>query len=60
MSVTQTQVTTPDQDMKKGATEDERPTKGTNAPGLDGEGLPNDKKKIAEDAAAARADKTQG
>ena len=52
--------TSPDQDLKKGATEDERPSEGTNAPALDDQGLPNDAKAIAEDAVGAREDKTQG
>ncbi len=54
------ETTTRDQDIHKGATEDERPAKTTNAPALDANGLPNDKKKIAEEAVAARADGTQG
>jgi hypothetical protein len=58
--MTTTATTSRDQDIHKGAIEDERPTQTTNAPALDAEGLPNDKKKIAEDAAAARADGTQG
>jgi hypothetical protein len=52
--------TTRDQDIRKGATEDERPVESKNAPALDDEGLPNDKKKIAEEALGAREDKTQG
>lgn len=52
--------TSPDQDIHKGALEDGCPSGETNAPGLDDEGLPNDEKAIAEDAAGARADGTQG
>ena len=52
--------TSRDQDIDKGATEDERPSPTTNAPALDGDGLPNDEKAIAEDALGARADGTQG
>ena len=52
--------TSRDQDIHKGATEDERPTKTTNAPALDANGLPNDKKTIAENAVAARADGIKG
>jgi hypothetical protein len=58
--MTKETTTSRDQDIHKGAIEDERPTKTTNAPALDANGLPNDKKKIAEDAVAARADGTQG
>jgi hypothetical protein len=49
-----------DQDISKGATEDEKPSTTTNAPGLNDQGLPNDPKAIAEDAVGARADKTVG
>ena len=58
--MTKEATTSRDQDIHKGAIEDERPSKGTNAPALDANGLPNDKKKIAEDAVAARADETTG
>jgi hypothetical protein len=49
-----------DADLSKGATEDERPSATTNAPGLDDDGLPNDETAIAEDALGARADGSQG
>lgn len=49
-----------DPDGRKGAVEDGRPCVATNAPGLDGDGLPNDETAIAEDARGARADGTQG
>jgi len=49
-----------DQDIHKGVIEDGRPTKATNAPALDKEGMPNDKIAIAESAIAARADGTPG
>lgn len=49
-----------DQDVHKGATEDERPSATTNAPGLDDDGLPNDETAIAQDALGAREDGTQG
>jgi hypothetical protein len=52
--------TSRDQDIHKGALEDGRPSGATNAPGLDGNGLPNDETAIAEDALGAREDKTQG
>jgi hypothetical protein len=52
--------TSRDQDIHKGAVEDEAAGKATNAPALDANGLPNDKKKIAEDALGAREDKTTG
>lgn len=55
--------TTPgrDQDMHKGAKEDDRPgPKRSDAPGLDKNGMPNDAAKIAEDAVGARTDQTQG
>lgn len=54
------ETTTRDQDIRKGATEDERPSGATNAPALDANGLPNDEKRIAEDSVGARADGTQG
>lgn len=49
-----------DQDVHKGATEDERPSTTTNAPGLDDNGLPNDETAIAQDALGAREDGSQG
>jgi hypothetical protein len=49
-----------DQDVRKGAMEDDRPLFTTNAPGLDDEGLPNDEIAIAEQAMGARADGSQG
>jgi hypothetical protein len=49
-----------DHDGSKGAIEDERPSDGTNAPGLDSEGMPNDDTAITEDALGARSDGTQG
>jgi hypothetical protein len=49
-----------DHDSSKGAIEDERPSEGTNAPGLDSEGMPNDERAITEDALGARSDGTQG
>jgi hypothetical protein len=58
--MTKDATTSRDQDIHKGAIEDGRPSKATNAPALDANGLPNDKKKIAEEALAAREDKTQG
>jgi len=51
---------TRDQDIHKGAMEDERPSPTTNAPGLDDDGLPNDETAIAEDAIGAREDGSQG
>jgi hypothetical protein len=55
-----TPVTSRDQDIQKGATEDGRPSQTTNAPGLDDDGLPNDETAIAQDALGAREDCTQG
>ena len=52
--------TSRDQDLHKGAMEDGRPSGTTNAPGLDGNGLPNDETAIAEDALGAREDRSQG
>ena len=49
-----------DQDIHKGAMEDEQPAATTNAPGLDDEGLPNDETAIAEDSLGAREDESQG
>jgi hypothetical protein len=46
--------------MHKGATEDDHPCAGSNAPGLDDDGLPNDEIAIAEDAIGAREDGSQG
>jgi hypothetical protein len=53
-------ITTRDHDSGKGAIEDERPSEGTNAPGLDNNGMPNDETAITEDALGARQDGTQG
>ena len=53
-------VVTRDHDTHKGATEDERSRAGTNAPGLDENGMPDDEIAIAEDALGARADGSQG
>jgi hypothetical protein len=57
---TPTATTSRDHDGSKGAIEDERPSEGTNAPGLDNEGMPNDERAITEDALGARSDGTQG
>ncbi len=56
---------TPDQDESKGAVEGDRPTdkqqSNRNAVGaLDQNGLPKNKKKIAEDVIGANEDETQG
>lgn len=52
---------TTDHDARKGAMEEERPEpNGPGAPGLDGNGLPNDETAIAQDAVGARQDRTQG
>jgi hypothetical protein len=53
-------VTSRDQDIHKGVLEDGGPSGATNAPGLDGNGLPNDETAIAEDALGAREDRSQG
>ena len=50
----------PDNDLHKGAFEDGRSHEQTNAPGLDSDGMPNDRLAIEEVALAARADGTQG
>lgn len=55
-----TALTSRDADVHKGAMEDDRPCATTNAPGLDGDGLPNDETAIAEDAIGAREDGSQG
>ena len=57
--------THPDQDQYKGAVEGDRPTDKQQsnknaAGGLDSNGLPKDKVKIAEDVIGANADKTEG
>jgi hypothetical protein len=49
-----------DHDIRKGATEDGRPSTTTNAPGLDDDGLPNDSTAIAAGALGAREDGSQG
>jgi len=59
-AVRRTAVASRDHDIHKGAIEDDRPSATTNAPGLDGDGLPNDDMAIAESALAARADGSQG
>lgn len=56
----QTAFSSRDHDGSKGAIEDERPSEGTNAPGLDHNGMPNDERAITEDALGARLDGTQG
>ena len=50
-----------DQDLQKGAKEDDRPGPvRSGAPGLDKHGMPNDPVKIAQDAEGARVDQSQG
>ena len=50
-----------DQDIHKGAMEEERPIPDqTNAPALDSNGLPDDETAIAQDALGAEADQSQG
>lgn len=50
-----------DHDGRKGAVEEDRPhAHESGAPGLDGNGLPNDATAIAQDAVGAREDRTQG
>jgi len=50
-----------DQDIHKGAMEDDRPgPTRPDAPGLDKNGMPNDATKIAQDAEGARVDQSQG
>jgi hypothetical protein len=52
--------TSRDHDIHKGVMESGSPSATTNAPGLDGDGLPNDPTAIAEDAIGAREDGSQG
>jgi hypothetical protein len=53
--------TTRDQDASKGAKEEDRPgPKRSDHPGLDENGLPNDKTAIAQDAEGAKIDQSQG
>ena len=59
-AVRPTAVASRDHDIHKGVLEDGRPSGTTNAPGLDGNGLPNDETAIAEDALGAREDQSQG
>ncbi len=49
-----------DQDIHKGAKEDDRPTERSSRTGVDREGLPNDPVATAEDRNGATADDTQG
>ncbi len=49
-----------DQDMHKGAKEEDRPGPESSHPGLDDKGLPDDPTAIAQDALGANEDKTQG
>jgi hypothetical protein len=49
-----------DQDEGKGAIEDDRIEKTSNAPALDANGMPNDPTAIAEDALGAQEDESQG
>ena len=50
-----------DNDIHKGATEDDRPgPERSSHPGLDDDGLPNDPVAIAQDALGAREDKSEG
>jgi hypothetical protein len=50
-----------DQDIHKGATEEDRPgPEGPSHPGLDENGMPNDPVAIAQDKLGAEADKSQG
>jgi hypothetical protein len=52
---------TRDQDVHKGAMEEDRPgPTRPGAPGLDANGLPNDATAIAQDALGAKDDKSQG
>jgi hypothetical protein len=60
MNVAIATVTSRDHDIHKGAMEDERSGAGSNAPGLDENGLPDDETAIAEDALGAREDGSQG
>ena len=53
-------MTSRDQDIHKGAIEDEYPSGATHAPALDEDGLPNDETAIAQDAVGAQEDGTQG
>jgi hypothetical protein len=52
---------TADNDIHKGAKEEERPgPERSSHPGLDNNGLPNDPVAIAQDALGAKADQSQG
>lgn len=55
-----TTVNSDDPDSRKGAVESGRAGGNPNAPALDDNGLPNDDKKVTEDAVGAREDETQG
>jgi hypothetical protein len=61
MPITKRPLPKPDQDVHKGAVEENRPgPKRSDAPGLDANGLPNNPTAIAQDALGAKADKSQG
>jgi hypothetical protein len=60
LDAVRTKLQTIDRDLHKGAVEDEQASIDTNAPGLDQNGLPNDRTLIAQDAIGARADGSQG
>jgi hypothetical protein len=61
MSTTRPAATPEDNDVHKGATEDDRPVSGQSShPGLDNNGLPNDPVAIAQDKLGANEDETQG
>lgn len=55
-----TTVNSGDPDSRKGPVENGQAGGNPNAPALDDNGLPNDEKKITEDAVGAREDETQG
>jgi hypothetical protein len=61
MTTTKPVDTTEDNDIHKGATEDDRPAAGQSShPGLDNNGLPNDPVAIAQDKLGANDDESQG
>jgi hypothetical protein len=61
MTTTRLVDTPEDNDIHKGATEDDRPASGQSShPGLDNNGVPNDPVAIAQDKLGANEDETQG
>jgi hypothetical protein len=59
-NATRTALLSRDHDAGKGAIEDDRPSEGSNAPGLEQNGMPDEEPANTQDALSARMDGTQG